>query len=83
MSHENTSENYNVTVEETDDLPVIKMNSSEFFLIPTVPVLLRKSYRLVPNRIIKLRTSFPLDRPASRILKRSVDIFISSIAIIT
>jgi lipopolysaccharide/colanic/teichoic acid biosynthesis glycosyltransferase len=67
---------------EVSDPPVIQMNSSEKIFNQPMPAFYEKIIRTIPNRPAKLVSFLPLDKKATRIIKRAGDIVLSMIVIL-
>src|ERR1051325_6540121 len=82
MSPKNSSGIYTNLPADLIDSPVIQMNSSEKTFHQPMPPFYEKLIRTIPNRPAKLISFLPLDRKATRIIKRSGDIILSTIVIL-
>lgn len=82
MSPKNSSGIYTNLPTDLIDSPVIQMNSSEKIFHQPMPPFYEKLIRTIPNRPAKLISFLPLDKKATRILKRSGDILFSTIIIL-
>jgi lipopolysaccharide/colanic/teichoic acid biosynthesis glycosyltransferase len=82
MSPTNSNELYSQHSPEITPTPVIKMNPSDRAAAPALPPFYEKFLRSVPRQKTKLIPFLPLEKKSSRLIKRGIDIVISTVMII-